>query len=172
MPALSNSYIEFLFNSDGTLKSRFAPVINYIPDTDSFILKYSVPGYHAPRQYFKFSLIPEQFPNEYVAEIFRVFSVTNSFLYRHPHNLTPLVKKAVIRQYFGLDEPEQVYTEDEIEAASYNLELALKLGREHHSLFYFDSYLEAYKILHPEIHRYSKNVVKRIQAEFNKLISN
>ena len=171
MPALSNSYIEFLFNSDGTPKPRVQPVISYKPETDSFILKYSVPGYHAPRQYFKFAVIPEQFPNCYVAEIFRLYSITNSFLYRHPHNLTPGVKKSIIREFFGIETAEQIYSDEEIEAAEYNLKLAIKLGREHHSLFYFDSYLEAYKVLHPEIRRYSKNVVKRIQAEFNKTIS-
>ena len=171
MPALSNSYIEFLFKPDGSLKTRNAPVINYVPESDSFILKYSVPGYHAPRQYFKFITVPEQFPNFYIAEIFRIFSVTDSFLYRHPHNSIPKVRKTIIEEYFGLDTinpPEP----DEVEAAQYNLELALKLGRSHHSLFYFDDYLEAYKVLHPEIKRYSKNVVRKIQAEFNKAISN
>ena len=171
MPALSNSYIEFLFNSDGTLKERLAPKVSYQAYTDSFVLKYSIPGYHTPRQYFSFLTIPEIFPNQYVAEIFRVFSITNSFLYRHPHNTIPNVKKSIIRDFFGLNKPEQIYSEDEIESAEYNLQLAIKLGREHHSLFYFDSFLEAYKILHPEIKRYSKNVVRRIQIEFNRAIS-
>ena len=170
MPALSNSYIEFLFKPDGSLKSRNAPVISYIPESDSFILKYSVSGYHAPRQYFKFSVIPEQFPNVYVAEIFRVFSITNSFLFRHPHNRIPEVKKSIIEDYFGIESITPVDPED-LEVAKYNMELALKLGRENHSLFYFDSYLEAYKVLHPEIKRFSKNVVRRIQTEFNKAIS-
>lgn len=170
MPALTQNYIEFLFNPDGSPKPRLQPVINYIPKSDSFILKYSVPGYHAPRQYFKFSYIPEVFPNEYISFIFETFSITDSFLHRHPHNRIPQVKKSIIEDYFGLDYINPPDAES-IEVASYNLELAISLGRTHHSLFYFDDYLEAYKVLHPEIKRYSKNVVKRIQAEFNKAIS-
>jgi len=171
MPAKSFNYIEFLFTEDGQLKPRVAPVVNYAPESDSFILKYSVPGYHAPRQYFRFSVIPEQFPNVYIAEIFRIFSITNSFLFRHPHNRIPEVKKSIIEEYFDIDSITPVSPED-LEVAKYNMELALKLGRENHSLFYFDSYLEAYKVLHPEIKRFSKNVVRCIQAEFNKAISN
>lgn len=170
MPAKSFNYIEFLFNQDATLKTRIAPVVSYISKTDSFILKYSVPGYHVPRQYFKFAVIPEQFPNEYVAEIFRIFSITDSFLNRHPKARIPDFKKSIVYDYFDVDTV-PVYDPEEIETAKYNLELALKLGRQNHSLFYFDSYLEAYKVLHPEIKLYSKNVIRRIQGEFNKLIS-
>ena len=171
MPAKTIHYIEFLFNEDGALKVRNAPVVSYVPKTDSFVLRYSIPGYHVPRQYFKFVSIPEQFPNEYVSEIFRIFSITNSFLFRHPYSSIPPFKKSIICQYFGLDLFIPKYSEEDIDIAKYNLNLAISLGRSHHSLFYFDSYLEAYKILHPEIKRYSKNVVKQIQAEFNKLIS-
>ena len=170
MPALTQNYIEFLFNNDGTLKTRNAPVINYIAESDSFILKYSIPGYHMPRQYFKFSYIPDTFPNSYIADIFDIFSITDSFLHRHPHNRIPSFKKSIIEDYFGLDTINPPDPES-LSIAQYNLELAISLGRTHHSLFYFDDYLEAYKILHPEIKRFSKNVVKRIQAEFNKLIS-
>lgn len=169
MPRLTENYIEFLFNEDGTLKTRNAPIVNYIPSSDSFILKYSIPGYHSPRQYFKFSIIPESFPNEFVAEIFRIFSITNSFLYRHPHKRIPDFKKSIVYDYFEIENSHN-YSQDEIDAALYNLNLAISLGRQRHSLFYFDSYLDAYKILHPEL-KYTKNVVKRIQAEFNKLIS-
>ena len=171
MPAKSFNYMEFLFDEHGVLKKRLAPVVNYIPESDSFILRYSIPGYHMPRQYFRFSVIPNQFPNEYVAFIFQVFSITNSFLYRHPHNRIPNYKKSIIADYFGIEVVNKPDPEA-IEVAEYNLNLALKLGRENHSLFYFDSYLEAYKVLHPEIKCYSKNVVKKIQAEFNKAISN
>jgi len=170
MPALTQNYIEFLFNEDGTLKARNAPVVNYLPVKDSFILKYSIPGYHMPRQYFSFDSIPDQFPNPFVADIFSIFSITNTFLFRHPHNLIPPFKKSIIRDYFGIEDVTEPDLE-EVACAQYNLNLAISLGREHHSLFFFDSYLEAYKVLHPEIKRYSKNVVKRIQAEFNKLIS-
>ena len=171
MPALSNSYIEFLFNDDGTPKPRVQPVINYIPESDSFILKYSIPGYHQPRQYFRFSVIPEQFPNEYVACIFRIYSINNSFLYRHPHNRIPAFKKSIINEFFGIESTVTQPDPEDIAIALYNLNLAIKLGRENHSLFYFDSYLEAYKVLHPEIKRYTKNIVRKIQTEFNKIIS-
>lgn len=170
MPAKSLNLIEFLFNPDGTLKSRnTAPIINYIPESDSFILKYSIPGYHMPRQYFKFSDIPSQFPNEYISDIFYLFSITDSFLHRHPHNKIPAPRISLINEYFGIDNS-YVPSPEETDNALYNLNLAIKLGRENHSLFYFDNYLEAYKILHPEL-RYTKNVVKKIQAEFNKRIS-
>ena len=171
MPALSNSYIEFLFNNDGTPKPRVQPVISYIPESDSFVLKYSIPGYHQPRQYFKFAIVPEQFPNFYVAEIFRIYSVNNSFLYRHPHNCTPKAKKSIINEFFGLESNVNQPSPEDVEVAEYNLNLAIALGRKNHSLFYFDSYLEAYKILHPEIKRFTKNVIRNIQAEFNKIIS-
>ena len=163
------NYIEFLFNEDGTPKIRYQPVINYIPDSDSFIIKYSIPGYHAPRQYFKFSVIPEQFPSEYVAEIFRIYSITDSLLYRHPHNKALKPRQSIINDYFGIH-PTKIPDQEELSIASYNLELAIKLGRENHSLFYFDSYLEAYKILHPEI-KFTKNIIRSVQASFNKLIS-
>lgn len=162
-------YIEFLFNSDGSIKARYQPVINYMPDSDSFIIKYSIPGYHSPRQYFKFSIIPEQFPNPYIAEIFRIFSITDSLLYRHPHNKVLKPRQSIINEYFDIH-PVNVPDPEEVSISQYNLELAIKLGRENHSLFYFDSYLEAYKVLHPEL-KYTKNVIRSIQAEFNKLIS-
>ena len=165
----ADSYIEFLFSPDGSIKSRYQPVINYMPDSDSFIIKYSIPGYHAPRQYFKFSVIPEQFPNEYVSEIFKLFSITDSLLYRHPHNKALKPRQSIINDYFGIV-PVHMPDPDEVAVAQYNLELAIKLGRENHSLFYFDSYIEAYKVLHPEI-KFTKNVIRSIQAEFNKLIS-
>lgn len=155
------NYKDFLFDEDGNLKLRNAPVVDYLPETDTFILKYSIPGYHCPRQYFKFAFIPEQFPNQYVAFIFKNFSITNSFLYRHPHNKIPKPKS-------GRKIKTKILSPEVAEMAQYNLNLAVKLGRLHHSLFYFDSYLEAYKILHPEIKRLN---VKQVQIEFNKLIS-
>lgn len=164
------SYIEFLFNPDGSIKSRYQPVINYMPDSDSFIIKYSIPGYHAPRQYFKFSTIPDKFSNPYIAEIFKLFSITDSLLYRHPKNKPLIPRQSIINNYFGII-PVHVPDPEEVEAATYNLNLAITLGRKNHSLFYFDSYLEAYKVLHPEL-KYTKNVIRSIQADFNKAISN
>lgn len=166
---MRNSYLRFLFNEDGSLKSRNAPVITTNED-GSYILKYSVPGYHTPRQYFKFVDIPEHFPNEYVKLIFGFFSVTNSFLFRRPHNCTPKVRKSIINEILGVKNNVRVYSEEDIELANYNLNLAISLGRSRHSLFYFDQFLDAYKILHPEI-RYTQNAIKNIQALFNKLIS-
>ena len=165
------NYFEFLFNSDGSLKPRVAPVVNYLKDSNSFVLKYSVPGYHSPRQYFKFSSIPNQFPNEFVAFIFQTFSITDSFLFRHPHNKVPKVKHSIVNAYFNISPTPKSFSQEDIDIATYNLNLAIKLGKSHHSLFFFDSYLEAYKILHPEISRYSKSIVKSILTEFNKLIS-
>lgn len=164
-----SNYIQFLFDEDGTLKSRYAPVVTTNKD-GSFLLKYSVPGYHSPRQYFKFDEIPSSFPNEFVSEIFRVFSITNSFLFRRPHNKIPSHRVSIVNDFFGIIPAKKSYSEDEIEIAQYNLNLAIKLGRERHSLFYFDSYLDAYRILHPEL-RYSSSVIRSIQAGFNKLIS-
>ncbi len=165
---ISPKYLFFLFDDFGNLKKRYAPVISYQAATNSFVLKYSIPGYHQPRQYFYFSSIPDKFPNQFVEDIFSIFSITDSVLYRHPKSLIPSPRLSVLSQFFDIFND---YSDDEVDAANYNLNLAIKLGRIHHSLFYFDSYLEAYKILHPEIRRYSKNVVRNIQAEFNKLIS-
>lgn len=164
-----DSYINFLFNDDGSLKPRYAPIVSTKPD-GSFILKYSVPGYHTPRQYFSFSSIPSSFPNPYIAEIFRIFSITDSFLFRHPHNKIPPFRSSIINPFFNIVPSKKTFSPEEIEIASYNLNLAIRLGRSHHSLFFFDSYLEAYKILHPDI-RYSKSKIKQIQIDFNKLIS-
>ena len=165
-----SNYINFLFSDTGELKSRYAPVISYVPESDSFILKYSIPGYHSPRQYFKFGfeiLSEPVYPNFYVSEIFRIFSITSSFLFRRPKSKTPSFKISIIAEHFKIQK--QVSPED-FEIATYNLNLAIQLGRQSHSLFYFDSYLEAYKILNPNI-KYTSSVVKKLQAEFNRIIS-
>lgn len=163
-------YIAFLFNEDATLKQRYAPVVSYQKESDCFILKYSIPGHHAPRQYFVFRSIPKQFPNFYVSEIFRIFSITESFLFRRPKRAIPHFRSSIINEYFNIVSIPQPIDPDTRSIAEYNIELAISLGRKHHSLFYFDSYLENYKILHPEI-RFTPSVVKSLQANFNKLIS-
>lgn len=163
------SYLNFLFDSQGNLKPSHAPVLYYKKKTDSFILKYSIPGYHQPRQSFSFVAIPDQFPNPFLSDIFHYFSITNSLLFRHPSRIIPKPKQSLINSFFNIKLVPS-YSQDEIDTASYNLNLALKLGRTHHSLFYFDSYLEAYKVLHPEL-KFTKSVISSVQKQFNSLIS-
>ena len=164
------NYIDFLFYPDGSVKPRYQPVLSFNPSSDSFILKYSVPGYHSPRQYFSFSSLPSSFPNCFVAEIFRIFSITDSILFRRPRHLLLKPRTSIIRAYFNLPKPAKSYSSDETQIAQYNYDLAIKLGKQHHSFFFFNDFLESYKILHPNL-KYTKNVVSRVLALYNSLIS-
>ena len=167
-----NSYISFLFNTDdASIKSRYAPVVYPISGSNSFKLAYSIPGYHSPRQYFSFSSIPSSFPNRFVADIFHFFSITPSFLFYLTKPKSPKPKLALVKKELGIySKPIRSFSQDEIDVASYNLNLAISLARKNHSLFFFDSYLQAYKILHPNLH-YSSSTVKSILSDFAKLIS-
>lgn len=163
-------YIHFLFNPDGSLKQRYAPVVSYQKQTDSFVLKYSIPGHHSPRQYFFFKEIPATFPNNFISEIFRLFSITESFLFRHPKSKVPTPRYSIINSELHISYNPKPISQENIDIALYNMNLAITLGKQHHSLFFFDSYLENYKLIHPEI-RFTKNVVKKLQRDFNLLIS-
>lgn len=144
----STSYIDFLFDSNTyKLKPQYAPVISYIPKSDSFLLKYSVPGYHSPRQYFKFVDIPSQFPNQYVAQIFHFFSITPTLLFRHPKKIVPKPKKSLVERHFGVSRQIHQYDEETRSIAEYNANLALSKARANHSLASFDFYFDAVKIL-------------------------
>lgn len=164
--SVSKNYLSFLFDPNtGSLKSPTAPVIYYKKNTDSFILKYSIPGYHQPRQSFSFVTIPDTFPNSFVADIFHYFSITNSLLFRHPKRIIPNPKNSLVFKDLNIDTHN--YSDDDLDTASYNLNLALKLGKSQHSLFYFDSYYQAFKILYPN----SNMTRKQLQKQFNLTIS-
>lgn len=159
-----SNYLNFLFTPLGELKLNLAPVVYYKKNTDSFILKYSIPGYHQPRQSFSFVSIPESFPNVFVETIFKFFSITDSLLFRHPSRIVPKPKQASVNKVLNIHKS---FSQDEIDTANFNLNLAIKLGKLHHSLFFFDDYYNAFKILFPD----SNLSKKQIQAKFNSLIS-
>ena len=164
------NYVKFLFDESLKVKPRYQPILAFQPKNEVFILKYSIPGYHSPRQYFKFFEIPQQFPNPYVEAIFKLFLINDSILFRRPRNLKLKPKLAAVRKALGLPRQIHIVSPEEKEIAQHNMDLALKLGREKHSLFYFDFYLEAYKSIHPEI-RFTQKQISLLQKFFNKAIS-
>lgn len=164
-----SSYASFLFDDDLNVKNRYAPVLNTLDD-GSYLLKYSIPGYHSPRQYFRFQadLLDEpQFPNLFVSFIFGYFCLNRSLLFRNPHNYRLKPKKAALGSLIGLkrDVNASRLSSDELDCANYNVELAIKLGKIHHSLFFFPQFYQNYKLLFPNA---SYSYARKL---FNRLIS-